>query len=516
MRTRLPWKLALLVGGLALAASCADSPLEPTHDGATGTVQVAVASLEYPELTGATFELTIEDSLGALIYYNPAISTDDYGTPDGRVLFIAPCSAGNGPTPGVGAPGSEVNTITVRLLEVRTDGEVLTAGGGDVVFPPAVSRDVLCVENQDVRADFLLTFVRRAQQGFVDAVVQIQGIFCSYKIDCVQLLMAAPEPPYAPGPTLVTGFTCTDGDDTGTNYVGFVGELCCNGAPLGDASCTTLAIDSETGEPVWSAPGVGVLDTRSYMDSEAILGKVFHNTTWRLDADAVAGGCVFYGMGHFNWNNDGTPVDFAYFPGADGVSPAPAFIFTTEIADANETGEMLCMNADVEIIFGPELPEIPGGPELPTDPTDEDETAFAFGGDDATCFLDLPGLTGNRWGWTNGPLSPSSTPYVFELHASAAQCDLEAGTLVGTLTVEYGEDGLTATFAVDAGLQISESHLYVGASPTPVGPNGNPTVAPGQYPYSNDAPGSTHTYTIEGLEGPVYVIGHASVGPIPE
>jgi len=349
-------KTAAIFAASIFAVACADAG-DTVPTGPTGQFEIATAGLDYPGVTGASFMLTIQDSLGATIYHNASISSDDYGTPDGRVLFIAPCSAGNGPTPGIGDPGVEANTVRVELLELRADGQVLVPGNGDVYFSPALEQTIDCVENADTRVDFLFNVVRRAQQGFADIVVQIQDIFCSYKVSCEQDLMADPAPPYAPGPTLVTGFVCTDGEAVGdgANYVGFQGSLCCNGALPGDESCTTLAIDLDTGLPVWSAPGVGVLDTRSYMDDEAILGKVFHNTSWRLDADAVTDGCVFHARGHFNWSDDGPLTSYAYDEGGDGVSPAPAFFFSTQIGNADEAGEIHCGESTVEVAFSAEL-----------------------------------------------------------------------------------------------------------------------------------------------------------------
>lgn len=351
-------RFALIIAGLAFFIGCDDTQA-PTIDGPAGTVGISIAPLVFPEITGATFEFTIVDSLDVVIYHNPSISSDEYGTPDGRVLFVAPCSAGNGTNPGMGPPGTEINTVTVRLIEVRAEGgQVFTLTKGDAIFPPALSRDVVCVENQEVRAEFLLTIARRAQQGFVDMVVQIQDVFCSYKLSCEQELMADPEPPYAPGPTLVTGITCTDGEPTlsGAHFVGFEGVLCCDGAMPGNPSCTTLSIDPMTGGAIWSEPGLGVLDVQSYRGVEQILGKVFHNTSWRLDPDAVEQGCVFYGNGFFNWSDDGTTPSYDYFAGSEGVSPAPGFAYRTVITAANEDGEMFCVNPNVRVYFGTDQP----------------------------------------------------------------------------------------------------------------------------------------------------------------
>ncbi len=133
------------------------------------------------------------------------------------------------------------------------------------------------------------------------------------------------------------------------------------------------------------------------------------------------------------------------------------------------------------------------------------ETAFAFGGTTATCFLEIEGLESNRWGWTNGPLVEGS--YTFDLYAAAGQCDLSKGTLVGGVTVVYTGGTATVTYSVNAGFTLNEVHLYVGSGILPM-KDGEYTVAPGQYPYSGDG---SEPFVLSGLSGEIYVIAHAVV-----
>lgn len=159
----------------------------------------------------------------------------------------------------------------------------------------------------------------------------------------------------------------------------------------------------------------------------------------------------------------------------------------------------------LECYDDPEPPEPPGPMEC--------ETAFANGGDDATCFLDLD-MDGDgsgdfsRWGWSNGPIGPGS--YSWEVYAAAGRCDTWRGTVVGTLDVEY--DGMTATVSFKSvdGFVLEEEHLFIGREPVPRDGRGEHTVAPGQYPYTADLDDADATsWTVDGLSGDIYIVYHA-------
>ena len=140
------------------------------------------------------------------------------------------------------------------------------------------------------------------------------------------------------------------------------------------------------------------------------------------------------------------------------------------------------------------------------------ETAFAFGGPNATCFSKY-GF--NRWGWTNGPLSPLEDDddlYSFDIYAGAGQCDINKGTKVGKLVVDYTDSEASITYDMMSGFSLSEVHLYAGSEPLPTDQNGNETVAPGQYPVVDEDPDSpSSTYTFNNLSGDIYIVAHAVV-----
>lgn len=143
------------------------------------------------------------------------------------------------------------------------------------------------------------------------------------------------------------------------------------------------------------------------------------------------------------------------------------------------------------------------GPPVPP----EAETAYAYGGDYATCFLSL-GF--RNWGWTNGPLGHGH--YEFDIYAGAAKCNLNKGTKVGTLTIDYVGSTATVTYMMDAEWAMERTQLYVGSESLPM-KGGEYTTSPGQYPYIHDpvADPAYDEYTVTGLSGDIYVVAHADV-----
>lgn len=149
-------------------------------------------------------------------------------------------------------------------------------------------------------------------------------------------------------------------------------------------------------------------------------------------------------------------------------------------------------------------------------PTPTCETAFAYGGNYASCFLDLDldndGIDDfNRWGWTTGPLQAGT--YAFDIYTGAGQCDLSKGTLVGTLTVVYDGSKADITYTMNSGFTMDETHLYVGNEILARDVNGDYTVAPGQYPFINDELKGVTQYTciVNNLSGDIYIVAHAVV-----
>ncbi len=135
------------------------------------------------------------------------------------------------------------------------------------------------------------------------------------------------------------------------------------------------------------------------------------------------------------------------------------------------------------------------------------ETAYAYGGDYATCFK-YWGF--KNWGWSNGPLGHGN--YTFDIYAGAAKCNINKGTKVGTLIISYVGSTAWIAYFMDPGWAMERTHLYVDGEPLPQN-GGEYTTSPGLYPYIHDpvADPTYDDYLVSGLSGDIYVVAHADV-----
>jgi len=125
------------------------------------------------------------------------------------------------------------------------------------------------------------------------------------------------------------------------------------------------------------------------------------------------------------------------------------------------------------------------------------ESAWAKGGVDVDEVLPFCDAGFNNWGWTN-QIEPGD--YTMDLWAGAGQCDTDKGTLVGTVTVVYDDDGnVTADFVLDEG-EVGSTAFYAGYDEFPTLRNGRRTTAPGQYANASPFDGSA-----------IWTIAHANV-----
>ena len=143
------------------------------------------------------------------------------------------------------------------------------------------------------------------------------------------------------------------------------------------------------------------------------------------------------------------------------------------------------------------------------------ETAFAYLPSANMCFLDIDENGDgsgdfNRWGWSNGELTAGS--YTMDIYAGAGRCDINKGTHVGHLTVDYDGSTATVTYNTTNGFTMNETHLYVGNDILAKDVNGENTVAPGQYPTIHEGldGSSSDTYILD-ASGNIHVVAHGVV-----
>lgn len=151
-------------------------------------------------------------------------------------------------------------------------------------------------------------------------------------------------------------------------------------------------------------------------------------------------------------------------------------------------------------------------------PLDKCETAFARSADEnvRSCFLGLPNVSGNRWGWTNEFPTTNGT-YNMDLYAAAGQCNISSGFLVGNVEVTYTDGAVEVTVSTFSGNKMTVAQLYVGTEILPTDNNGRLTTAPGQFPYHDTVEGDFNTFTFDSVDvgnsGSFYVVLHADVCP---
>ncbi|WMI67530.1 BspA family leucine-rich repeat surface protein [Mangrovimonas sp. YM274] len=144
---------------------------------------------------------------------------------------------------------------------------------------------------------------------------------------------------------------------------------------------------------------------------------------------------------------------------------------------------------------------------------DNCETAYGRDPETNSCFIPDFG----NWGWTNyfENENEPGEPYVMDLYAGAAQCDITNRTPVGTVTVNYVDGQATVTYDLLDGFVMNEAHVYIGCEEYPKKGKGKKyTVAPGQYNFNPSGTlGYASNYTVGpvNVEGPIYVIAHAVV-----
>ena len=242
-----------------------------------------------------------------------------------------------------------------------------------------------------------------------------------------------------------------------------------------------------------AAPGVVIFETNLYVGPES----------------GIPGDNIGNGSGHFN---------LGLFPYKTTHPNVQSYTYTLPLANFENcfavvaNAKMIHPDGWVINAFGKNTLVLSWGyyvnycKQVCTIPTCE--TAYAYGEQYANCFLNIPGVTSNNWGWSNGPIGAGT--YSWPIYAGAGQCNIGNGTLVGTLMVTYNPPQAIITYSMSGGFVLNATHLFVGNLILPK-KNGKWTTAPGQFPYKHGNLNgvASDTFTINGLSGNIYIAAHS-------
>ncbi len=147
----------------------------------------------------------------------------------------------------------------------------------------------------------------------------------------------------------------------------------------------------------------------------------------------------------------------------------------------------------------------PPEPEIKTASAEGCETAFAYGDRNGDRILDRDKgdlelddfLETERWGWQ---LAVQKGDHLdVPIYAAAGNNNINNGTLVGNLEVEYVNTTVSVSYKMLPGFTTDETHLYVGDVYLP-------KVSPGTY--GNTGTDTVYVVPVSGAET-VYVVAHA-------
>jgi hypothetical protein len=183
-------------------------------------VELRVAALDLPGVENACYDVVVTNGLNELLWAfgNPTksrpedtqtICSDALGIEDGALSYFGPCDG-----------SSPETTVTLFVDSLWAAGDVaLTDWQNPCPSPTGCSVTTTCIPGGNVTAQFDLTVLREAEQGFFDISVNFDSIFCTAQVDCERQGSSGPEPitmllDPATGtrlPTALLSFSCTAG-----------------------------------------------------------------------------------------------------------------------------------------------------------------------------------------------------------------------------------------------------------------------------------------------------------------
>lgn len=302
--------MKLVVCALFLVACTSNGALNPS-----GKVAVNTRALTFAGVSDADYGLAIFNGQDELVWRKDHLRASTYGS-GASLAYVAPCDADQ--------PQNRVE-LTINTLYDGT-----TPLGAETWTNPTaggpITRTFTCRADADVAVDFDVTVMRAANQGFFDFAVELDGIFCSAKVDCVDALLLDPESS-ARGPTVVVGFACTSGDARPTwLHYSDVALVC------GDH---TTYLSPAAGPGNIGAPAPTLYGAATYRGQDDFGGQAgcHWNLALGLDEGAGAASCVLRASATAT-----TAPLTGHTIAADVVYP----FVTIEVPLTNASGEMTC------------------------------------------------------------------------------------------------------------------------------------------------------------------------------
>lgn len=266
---------SMLLSGAVVA--CDEGAPESEYTGPA--IEIAVAPLDLPGITNATYRILIENSApnsvsgndvtngttGANnVVYLPGISSTNYGNgAGGDISYVAPCDASVTADLDGSATGTQNAVVTMWVESLTPNTGFVNpcplAGTGCRIFTS-------CGENADTFVEFNLTIMREADQGFFDVAVNFEDVFCSGKLDSQ----------YSPGnPILLLHGSDSERDQTAVSAL-----ACTHGAS------TTVTTTLWRNNPVVQCTTASATDCTTLPDETACTTA---GCTWTADPAGCSG-----------------------------------------------------------------------------------------------------------------------------------------------------------------------------------------------------------------------------------
>lgn len=203
--------------------------------------------------------------------------------------------------------------------------------------------------------------------------------------------------------------------------------------------------------------------------------------------------------------------------GSDLVETGTGYVWTTRTWVATDACGNVSAPVSQKIINDCSNITTPSGPSIIAN-----GTGWAYDASLSKTFSSIANKSSNNWGWTNGMLAQSATPYKFSLIVGAGQNDLTKGIPVGDVTVAYTSAGAVVTLKVVSSVKINGAQVYIGKDVLPKSKQGVYQSAPGQLGNNAGTLNGVNTYTftikkladgttISATTGSVYVAVHADI-----